>query len=43
VAAIHAETLDELQYLILLNLNNQNTLYVGLEKIKEKKTPLNSV
>ena len=40
VAAIHAERLDEIQYMILLNLNNRNTLDVGLEEINEKKNPL---
>jgi hypothetical protein len=37
VAAIHAETLDKIQYMNPLKLNNQNTLDAVLEEIKKRK------
>jgi len=37
VAAIHAETLDKIQYMILLKLSNQNTLYASFEEIRKRK------
>lgn len=37
VAAIHAEMLDKIQYMILLKLSNQNTLDAGLEEIRKIK------
>jgi len=37
VAAIHAETLDKIQCMILLKLSNQNTLDAGLEEIRKRK------
>jgi len=37
VAAIHAETLDKIQYMNPLKLNNQNSLDAGLEEIRKRK------